>query len=146
MICKWDDLFYYDAGFLYWKIKRRGLQHHRPVGSLNKGYKWVKSDLVAKQVPVHRVVYELHNGPIPDGMVIDHINGDTLDNRIENLRLATRSQNSMNAAGKRGKQSGLPKGVFVDWQYGGITTYRAQVCVDGKVYRVGNLSTKEADL
>ena len=36
------------------------------------------------------------NGDIPDGMEIDHINRDRYDNRIENLRLVTKSQNSLN--------------------------------------------------
>lgn len=92
---------------------------------------------------VHRLVWKLHNGPIPDGYVVDHIDRNRLNNRIENLRLATRSENSMNAKGKSGKKSGLPKNVAIDWIYGDITKYRAQVMVGGKVHRVGNIDTVE---
>ena len=43
----------------------------------DKGY--IKSE--------HRVVWERHNGKIPTGMLIHHIDGDIKNNRIENLKL-----------------------------------------------------------
>ncbi|MHC4389402.1 MAG: HNH endonuclease, partial [Planctomycetota bacterium] len=46
---------------------------------------------------------------VPEGYVIDHINGDGLDNRKANLRLATVAQNAWNA-NKRNPRSGY-KGV-----------------------------------
>jgi hypothetical protein len=37
----------------------------------------------------HRIVWEKHNGKIPNGYVVHHVNGDTKDNRIENLLCCT---------------------------------------------------------
>jgi hypothetical protein len=45
------------------------------------GYLRINSTLV------HRQVWEEHNGPVPEGLQLHHINGNRLDNRIENLML-----------------------------------------------------------
>ena len=44
----------------------------------------------------HRVVYLLNNGSICRTKVIDHIDGNPLNNKLENLRLTTSSENSKN--------------------------------------------------
>ncbi|MCJ7663057.1 MAG: HNH endonuclease [Desulfobacterales bacterium] len=57
---------------------------------------------------MHRLIL-----PAPDGFVIDHINGNGLDNRRSNLRVVTRSQNMHNQRKQRNSSSRF-KGVCKD--------------------------------
>ena len=60
-----------------------------------------------KRYMAHRVVWELCNGVIPDGLVIDHINGNGRDNRIENLRLVTMRGNARNSRMRSNNKTGF---------------------------------------
>lgn len=72
-----------------------------------KGY-W-EVQVCGKKLRAHRLIWEMHNGPIPYGYVVDHINQDPSDNRLENLRLATLSENNCNA---RRSEREHPRGVY----------------------------------
>ena len=50
-----------------------------------------------RQIRMHRLVWMMGNGMIPEGMVVDHINNDKKDNRLENLQLLTPKENSRKA-------------------------------------------------
>lgn len=45
---------------------------------------------------VAKIIYETFVGPVPEGMEIDHLNGNNRDNRLENLRVCTHKENCNN--------------------------------------------------
>lgn len=63
----------------------------------------------------------------PSGMQVDHINGDTFDNRRANLRVCTISQNQLNRRKSSGKSS-IYKGV--SWRKN-IGKWEAYITIDG---------------
>lgn len=88
-----NSLFEYRDGKLYRKTIRSNTKIGDEAGWIgNKGYRLVGIDY--KCVLVHKIIFLMHHGYIPE--YIDHINGIRDDNRIENLREATCSQNGCN--------------------------------------------------
>ena len=79
----------------------------------NAGYRQICID--RKKHLIHRLIWCYHYGETPDQ--IDHINGERSDNRIENLRECTYSQNHGNKRMSRNNTSGY-KGVFLDKRNG----------------------------
>ena len=71
-------------------------------------------------------------------MMVDHIDGDFRNNRIENLRACTNAQNQYNASRKSHNKSGY-KGVAHCPMY--RNPWRARIIVDKKVVELGYYST-----
>lgn len=67
------------------------------------------------------------------GMEVDHINRNVLDNRKENLRICTRSENCMNR--KSWKKDGLPKGIYFKPKDNKNKPFRAELTKNGKTWR-----------
>lgn len=85
----------------------------------------------------HQLVFLWHHGYIPE--IIDHIDGDSLNNRIENLRAVTMSQNLQNTKRRRTNTSGY-KGVSWSKQR---NCWIAQITVNRKCKNLGGYKTKE---
>lgn len=76
----------------------------------------------------------------PKGMVVDHINHDTLDNRRENLRVCTLSQNMMNSKKHTRNKSGF-KGVYGFLAYGKYHYWCTHIYVNGKKKWLGSFKS-----
>jgi hypothetical protein len=75
------------------------------AGFLDEKSGYYRVGVKGKTYLVHRVIFFLHHGFLPE--FLDHINGIRTDNRIENLRVATKQQNCQNRAKHRNNSSGL---------------------------------------
>lgn len=82
------NLFNYCDGVLYWK-KRNGNKAGTDSG------RYLQTAINKKLYGNHRLIFMMHYGYLPKN--VDHINNNTYDNKIENLRKATNSQNCANA-------------------------------------------------
>ena len=89
----------------------------------------------------HRLAWLLVYGePVPE--LIDHINADSTDNRIENLRVADKSGNGMNQRVSTRNKSGI-KGVFKHTKRYPKTPYMAYLTVKGQRHHLGYFATEE---
>lgn len=103
---------YRDDGNLIWKnpLSNR-CEAGDIVGYLEKdGYRRVWID--GEKHYFHRLIYQFHNGELSSGFVVDHIDNNKSNNRIENLRVSTPKGNSQ----KRKQQSNNTSGLsWVSW-------------------------------
>lgn len=72
--------------------KRTGKEGIIKLEKCTSGYSYFVSG-GKKGYLVHRLVWEAFNGPIPEGMEVNHINEIKTDNRLENLNLMTKKEN-----------------------------------------------------
>lgn len=103
-----------------------------------QGYDLVCVDSV--RYKAHRVVFAMANGFDPGGLQIDHINQVRSDNRPENLRLATQSQNTMNFRGARKDSTHGIRGITYKSRIG---KWEASVHINGRRKYLGVYASRD---
>jgi hypothetical protein len=137
------EFFDYRDGWLFWKVRRGvGIKKGSLAGTMlidRTGKSYWRIKINGKSILAHRIIWEIFNGAIPIGLEIDHMNSVSLDNRIENLRLADRFENAKNLKIGKSNKSGL-KGVY--WNKKN-KNWMAQITSDNRRIHLGCFITKE---
>ena len=136
----------YDSstGVFTWKISNSKRIKSRDVdGCLwfnpkNTDNKYYKIQINKKLYQLHRVAYYYITGIDAAENKVDHINGNTLDNRFDNLRLGTQADNCKNRKENKNNKSGF-KGV--SW-HKKKKRWRAQIRVNNKRIHLGYFNNK----
>lgn len=104
------DLLHIDHnGVLVWSVDRKKAKAGKPFGC-SQGSGYIQGQILGKRMYAHRLVWLLSTGLLPTAE-IDHINGNKIDNRFENLRCVSRIDNQQNVIGVRKDNSIGVKGV-----------------------------------
>jgi len=128
------ELFAYADGKLLWRVNRGRARVGDEAGSIiPNGRLYVGVD--GNKHLVHRVIWFLHHGECPQ--FLDHIDGNPLNNRIKNLRPATKAQNAMNRKIRSDNVTGM-KGVYPHGK-----KFAASICIGGKNSYLGVFETPE---
>ena len=129
-----ESFFEYKDGVLYWKKNQSNIKsgaiagYQRPDGYIVIGFK-------GKSIRAHRLLWLMHYGFMPE--FLDHINGIRNDNRLENLRVATRTQNQMNLKKRSDNSSGC-SGVFWNKQR---NKWAVRIQIHKKIKHIGLFSS-----
>lgn len=123
-----DDWFRLGLSRYAWNAKSQGDSRLYVVANV-----WEPTRNKQVGLRMHRLILAA-----PPHLFVDHVSGDTLDNRRSNLRLATNAQNQQNASGRAG--SSRFKGVSWDR---GKERWRVAFRWDGKHHFVGTFADEE---
>lgn len=131
-----NSILEFKDGLLYNKVTRNSRAIKGTLaGRVSGFYRYIS--VKSQQYLIHRIAYYMAHGTCPENL--DHINGNRLDNRLENLRPATTSQNACNRALSRSNTSGV-KGL--SWAKK-EQKWLACINVNGKNKNLGYFENKE---
>lgn len=103
-----------------------------PAENVPNAQGYIRVNVLGKRYFAHRLAWTIHHGGWPDGF-IDHINCDTSDNRICNLRVCSHTENLCNRGAAKHNTPGV-KGVRWDVKRG---LWLAQIAYKNKTYNLG---------
>lgn len=110
------------------KIQSRSWYASRSFGGL-----YARTKINGRQISMHRFLMNC-----PSGLEVDHINRNGLDNRRENLRIVTSSQNKANSPGWKNRLSKY-KGVS---RHKDCKVWNSEIQKDGNRYHLGYFKTE----
>ena len=131
------QLLYYDpdTGIFWWVAPLGRVAVGTVAGTVtSRGYTRIR--IGGRSYGAHRLAWQFVTGAWPE-QEIDHINRDRMDNRWDNLRVATTSQNHANNTRKVGKYGF--KGVSTATR----SRWLAKIRVYGRLHHLGSFDTKE---
>lgn len=136
---EYQELFYIDESSpsgLRNKVARGSRAPKDAITGSKTSRGYFKVGCKGKTYLVHRIVYVLQFGEIPENMLVDHRDTDPSNNKVSNLRLATSTQNQYN----KGSFRDLPKGIYIDPR-NSTNPYKVEFQVGGKLKYFGSYPT-----
>lgn len=125
-----------DTGVLTSKVTRKGLVKGQIMGC-DSPHRYLLIRFKGPQYIAHRLIYRIVTGIDLGQQEIDHINGNTKDNRWSNLRVVERLENTWNTRKSKNNTSGV-KGI--DWVKN-RSRWRARVAYNNKTFTLGLFSS-----
>lgn len=133
-----QEVFHYDDGELFWvKPRAKWIKKGSLVGSRRLDGYW-ETMYGGYRYLIHRLIFFYHKGWWPD--LIDHIDQDNTNNRIENLRAASRVDNVYNTSKLWGHNTSGVRGVSWDSRQ---KRWTARLKHEGKYFFLGYFKTVE---
>jgi hypothetical protein len=136
-----DRLFKYEDGILYWKDHFNSDKPHWKVVIGNRagclvgnGYWYVT--IGGKRYKAARIIFLMHHGYLPE--IVDHIDGNPVNDNIDNLRAATRITNNWNRKSSSNNTSGVPGLTFNKEK----NKWQVRIEANYKVYHIGYFTYK----
>jgi len=152
----WHKYFNYLEGELFWKKRSReefksdaswkatnsnfeGKRAGAIVTSERSATSYRQLEIFSKAYKCHKIIWEMHYGKIPHGMIVDHIDGNGLNNQISNLRLVNSVDSAHNLPMQKSNKSGH---VGICW-HKAASKWQARISNNGERFDLGRFDSIE---